>query len=83
MAALYIDYVSPLSLDQELKIGDLADPMMVVADPQAREPDKSDMHRLIIRQPMRFAEYKRRFGEDPKASASGLCRHSFSDRNVV
>jgi hypothetical protein len=34
--------------DQELKIGDLADPMMVVADPQAREPDKSDMQPLDL-----------------------------------
>src|SRR3982751_3788361 len=69
---LYIDYVAPLSLDQELKIGDLADPMMVVADPQAREPDKSDMQRLIVRQPMRFAEYKRRFGQDPKEAHRGF-----------
>jgi hypothetical protein len=69
---LYVDYVSHASFDQELKIGDLADPMMVVADPQAREPDKSDMQRLILRQPMRFAEYKRRFGEDPTEAHRGF-----------
>jgi hypothetical protein len=80
---LFVDYLSEDSFDQELRIGDIADPMMAVLDPDAQEPDKSDMKRFILRQPVTFEEYKQRFGRRSRGSAQGLCRDIFADGAVV
>lgn len=69
---LYVDYVAHDSNDQELRIGDVADPMMCVFDPDAQEPDKSDMKRLILRQPISCEEYEQRFGKDPEDTRSSF-----------
>jgi hypothetical protein len=69
---LFVDYLSEDSFDQELRIGDVADPMMAVLDPDAQEPDKSDMKRFILRQPVTFEEYKQRFGRDPEEAHKGF-----------
>jgi hypothetical protein len=69
---LFVDYVCEDSMDRELRIGDVADPMMCVFDPEATEPDKSDMKRLILRQPMSFDEYRQKGYGDPEEAHRGF-----------
>src|SRR3954471_19305245 len=69
---LLIDYVADDSMDRELRIGDVADPMMCVFDPEACAPDKSDMKRLILRQPMSFDEYRQKGYGDPEDAHQGF-----------
>jgi hypothetical protein len=67
-----IDYVADDSMDRELRIGDVADPLMCVLTPRRCAPDKSDMKRLILRQPMSFDEYRQKGYGDPEDAQPGL-----------
>lgn len=61
MIGLTIDWISPDSADQELRIREIKDPAQWRTDPNAQERDKSDARWRIGRQKISRAEFKERF----------------------
>jgi hypothetical protein len=67
---LTIDYVSPDSLEQEVRIRSIDDPACWAIDPSAKEPDKRDARWAIGRQRFSKEEFQRRWPDAQVVDAS-------------
>lgn len=61
------DWAGPESMDQELFIRWVPNPFSVYHDPDARQPDWSDMRYAFVVQDLTRAEFIAQFGEDTEA----------------
>lgn len=76
---VYLDYCSPDSFDQDIKIGRVPNAFDAMIDPASTEPDGSDMDWAILQQDLSKEEYKRAFPNSDLANASSSAWRSIGD----
>lgn len=68
---VYTDYEHVRSVNKNLCIGNIPNPLMVRADPDIQMPDASDMKYLLFAEQWKTKEFVRVFGKDAKVTSFG------------